>query len=76
MALLRRRLQPVEDMHPEHVYPKGVALRKWRRDELQSSHAELHNGRGWHTHDESKRDLMAELERSLRLHSARQKRSS
>ena len=30
--------------HPEHVYPKKKdGLGKWRKDELESAHAELHN---------------------------------
>ena len=56
----------IEDMHPEHVYPKGPQLRKWSRDEIAGSHAELHNGDDWHTHDPNKNDLMGALEKSLR----------
>ena len=28
--------------HPEHIYPKGALLAKWRLDELHRLHDELH----------------------------------
>lgn len=33
----------IDDAHPEHVYPtKKDGLGKWRKDELELVHAELH----------------------------------
>lgn len=34
----------IDEDHPEHIFPNAAGLRRWARDELLSTHAELHAG--------------------------------